>query len=248
MAFAESSKMFPINPDVSLELLSRGIEQFLIQREGMVCQSFQTPDGYSIQTRKQDDWKKFAMLDNAMQVNVSIAGDYFSVSTGGAKWVDKAIAGGMGMILMWPLALPLLTFSSVGWWQTRQLPEKIMEFVQQFLMSSGQSIYIPPAYENPYQPQEDSFAQYNAQAQKYEPTPPYAPQAPGFRAPQYGTTQREQEKTCPVCNALVPATSKFCPECGNSLEAPKFICLACNAELDKEYKFCPDCGEKTGIE
>jgi len=52
---------------------------------------------------------------------------------------------------------------------------------------------------------------------------------------------------CPKCNARVPATSKFCPECGATLTAPPaetINCPKCGHPVLKTAKFCPDCGTK----
>jgi len=52
---------------------------------------------------------------------------------------------------------------------------------------------------------------------------------------------------CPKCNARVPATSKFCPECGGTLAAPPAEttnCPKCGHPVLKTAKFCPDCGAK----
>jgi len=52
---------------------------------------------------------------------------------------------------------------------------------------------------------------------------------------------------CPKCNSRIPATSKFCPECGQSLEIRAVEtkkCPKCGNEVLKSAKFCPDCGNK----
>jgi len=51
---------------------------------------------------------------------------------------------------------------------------------------------------------------------------------------------------CPNCNARVPATSKFCPECGTTLTAPTGTtkCPNCGHQVLNTAKFCPDCGNK----
>lgn len=51
------------------------------------------------------------------------------------------------------------------------------------------------------------------------------------------------EKTCPGCGAVVPDGSKFCTECGMSLQPP--VC-ACGATLEPGSKFCNQCGRKVG--
>ncbi len=50
---------------------------------------------------------------------------------------------------------------------------------------------------------------------------------------------------CPNCKAHVPATSKFCPECGTSLTPPAAAtinCPKCGHSIPAGSKFCPDCG------
>ena len=52
---------------------------------------------------------------------------------------------------------------------------------------------------------------------------------------------------CPKCNEHVPATSKFCPECGTSLTPPSAAiikCPKCGRSIPASSKFCPECGEK----
>lgn len=50
---------------------------------------------------------------------------------------------------------------------------------------------------------------------------------------------------CPKCGAHVPATSKFCPECGTSLTPPLAVtinCPKCGHSIPASSKFCPECG------
>ncbi len=47
---------------------------------------------------------------------------------------------------------------------------------------------------------------------------------------------------CPACEKTIPASSKFCPECGAAV-AKKF-CPECGAKLTGNAKFCPECGKK----
>jgi membrane protease subunit (stomatin/prohibitin family) len=50
---------------------------------------------------------------------------------------------------------------------------------------------------------------------------------------------------CPKCGAHVPATSKFCPECGTQLTPPSagaINCPKCGKSIPAGSKFCPECG------
>ncbi|MBS7614493.1 SPFH domain-containing protein [Candidatus Bathyarchaeota archaeon] len=52
---------------------------------------------------------------------------------------------------------------------------------------------------------------------------------------------------CPNCSARIPATSKFCLECGTKLERQTTAtknCPKCGKSIPATSKFCPECGEK----
>jgi len=49
---------------------------------------------------------------------------------------------------------------------------------------------------------------------------------------------------CPKCSEPLPATAKFCPNCGASTQANR--CSQCGAELPPNAKFCPSCGTASG--
>ncbi len=52
---------------------------------------------------------------------------------------------------------------------------------------------------------------------------------------------------CPKCSAKVPATSKFCSECGTTFTAPATgttNCPKCGHPVITTAKFCPECGNK----
>ena len=48
---------------------------------------------------------------------------------------------------------------------------------------------------------------------------------------------------CSNCGNQIPATSKFCPECGKQQATSKF-CPECGAKVSSTAKFCPECGFK----
>lgn len=57
------------------------------------------------------------------------------------------------------------------------------------------------------------------------------------------TQQAAQQTTikCPSCSAMIPSTSKFCPECGQQI---KTFCSSCGTKVAPGTKFCPECGGK----
>ena len=51
-------------------------------------------------------------------------------------------------------------------------------------------------------------------------------------------------KECYACHAKIPATSRFCPACGVSIEQQ--FCSECGEKIAPGNKFCPNCGAKVG--
>ncbi|MCR4784726.1 MAG: SPFH domain-containing protein [bacterium] len=48
---------------------------------------------------------------------------------------------------------------------------------------------------------------------------------------------------CPNCGSAVPQGSKFCPDCGTKIAPEEKVCQ-CGAKLPPGTKFCPSCGTK----
>lgn len=52
---------------------------------------------------------------------------------------------------------------------------------------------------------------------------------------------------CPKCSAKIPATSRFCPDCGTTITPPStatMACPKCGKTIPSSSKFCPECGKK----
>ena len=52
-------------------------------------------------------------------------------------------------------------------------------------------------------------------------------------------------RACANCGSTMPASAKFCPECGTKV-ATKAFCTNCGAEVGANAKFCSECGTKIG--
>src|SRR5262245_2875123 len=68
--------------------------------------------------------------------------------------------------------------------------------------------------------------------------PPVVPGGPAALAGRVGPAG-SAPGTCGRCAKPVPASARFCPECG---AAQALTCPRCNARLDRPSRFCPDCG------
>ena len=56
-----------------------------------------------------------------------------------------------------------------------------------------------------------------------------------------------EEIECPNCHTKLAANAKFCPECGNKVEAKRpAFCTECGEPINPGSKFCSSCGTKIG--
>jgi len=62
------------------------------------------------------------------------------------------------------------------------------------------------------------------------------------------STQPQHTASCTnsKCKAQVPATSKFCPECGKPVVAATSKCPGCQHDVAAGAKFCMNCGKRLG--
>eukprot|EP00457_Paulinella_chromatophora_P008982 gb/GEZN01009032.1/.p1 GENE.gb/GEZN01009032.1/~~gb/GEZN01009032.1/.p1 ORF type:complete len:356 (-),score=51.03 gb/GEZN01009032.1/:216-1283(-) len=88
-----------------------------------------------------------------------------------------------------------------------------------------------------------------------QPKPAAKPASVPASAPASSSTAPITTKiTCNGCDARIPSTAKFCPECGGDPSAIKKAdvfasgdsCSKCNAKVPPSAKFCPECGTKPG--
>lgn len=101
--------------------------------EGFRCQKLIIPDGGTlIQIEKIGDWRKVVGMSTALSIIFHQVGSTVNVEIGEARWVDKAVVGGIGwFVIFWPLAIT----SSIGVWQQAKMPERIFRHIAEFLIS-----------------------------------------------------------------------------------------------------------------
>ena len=85
------SKVFKLPESMSVEQVGRGIESFLRDRKKLITEGTITPDGYFVQAKGEDGWKKIAGLDLATQVQIVQVQSMITVEVGSGKWSDKDV-------------------------------------------------------------------------------------------------------------------------------------------------------------
>lgn len=226
------SRIFKLVNDVDIEQIGVGIENFLKIKKHLYAEGMYTAEGYMVQAKQEDGWKKWVGMDAAIQVQLYKTESLITVNIGSGKWVDKAGAAIAGSILFAPLAVT----AAVGAWAQKKLPEEIFNFIEQFIMTGGQNITVSMGSSRGIKDSQIICPGCHAVNDK------------GTRFCMSCGTALSKE--CPNCHASVELHMKFCTTCGFNLEEQKkedlklIICPECGIELLQDSKFCPECGMK----
>jgi hypothetical protein len=217
------SKVFKLVDGVDVEKIGRAVESFLRDKKNLMTEGMKTQEGYLVQAKQTDSWKKFVGMDSAIQIQIFDSGNMVTVNIGAGKWIDKAGAATVGMLVFAPLAIT----AAIGAFAQKKLPEEIFNYIEQFLMSGGRSVTHTMSASKSLRENEvlcPSCKSPNSASSKF--------------CDSCGTKLSQE---CPGCRAPVAQGAKFCPECGTSVQA-KTSCSNCNCELEANAKFCPECG------
>ena len=224
------SKIFRLTEGITTESIGREVETFLRTEKEMIAEGIASSDGYLVQAKEESGWKSFAGLSKALQVQIIPSGNSeVMVNIGNGKWIDKAGAAAVGMLLFAPFAIT----AAVGAYGQKKLPSEIFECIERYIMSGGKSIRRNVTFDKIGDNQ--------------------------IKCPSCGTLNYRDTKfcsgcgnklinICPSCGAEVSLDKKFCPECGNSMTLIKTNkCPSCGAEVKDGLKFCPECGTSMEI-
>ncbi|MFN3930019.1 MAG: zinc ribbon domain-containing protein, partial [Thermoflexus sp.] len=143
---------------------------------------------------------------SALNVALRREGDKLIVEVGAGKWVDKAVAAGAGVFILWPL----LFTAAYGAWQQSQLPKRTFEFIQHFI-ATGAAMPVDTAAWSAqrYQEAKRYVSSFEAAA---SPAP-----APSGEASTPSSVSAY--RFCPSCGAELPSGARFCPACGAKIGA-----------------------------
>ena len=225
------SKLFKLDDGMTAETIGRAVEVFFREKKKMLAEGMTTPEGYLVQAKEEQSWKKFAGMDQATQVQIfQSTPDSVTVNVGTGKWMDKAAAAGVGAIVF----APLMATAAFGAFKQQKLPQEIFDEIEYFIRTGGKSVTVSMG------------ASVAAKANHTVVCPGcHAENAQGTKfCSSCGTPLSE---TCPNCHAAVSMETKFCPECGENLvKAKEKHCSNCQSILEEVTKFCPECGTKAG--
>lgn len=248
------SKIFKLIDGIDTDLIAHGIEGFLRDKKNLTTESLKTPEGWLIQAKQTESWKKFAGMDTAIQVQLMQTGELLNVSVGSGKWIDKAGAATIGMVLFAPLAVT----AAIGAWGQKKLPEEIFDFTERFIQTGGKSAIVTMGASQALKDGQvlcPNCHVPNEKGQKFCSScgTKLTAVCPGCQAdvplgikfcPNCGTSMEpaKQEQSCTNCGFSIPEGVKFCPNCGTPVTSAKSLCPSCGHEIPQGSKFCPECG------
>ena len=130
------SRVFQKVNGVTVDGIGRSVQNFLRSSKGLVVQGGKAGEGYVVQAKDDDSWKKVAGMASAIEVQISDVGNGILVNIGNAQWSDKIGAGVIG----WFVFAPLAVTSIVGTVQQQKLPgeifAQILSMLRQVILSA----------------------------------------------------------------------------------------------------------------
>lgn len=225
------SKMFITN-GIEIEKIGVAIQGFLREKKGLHAEGMKTPQGYLVQAKEEEGWKKFTGMDTSIQIQMFPAGDnQVMINVGQGAWIDKAGAATVGAIAFAPLAVT----AGIGAWMQKKLPGEIFDFVERFILSGGKSVTVSMAASLDKQDGQvlcPSCSAANPEGAKF-----------------CTVCGSKLGKECPSCVGAIGLDTKFCPNCGaNVQEEERKSSIKnypqCSNECAVSAKFCTECGHK----
>jgi TIR domain len=90
------------------------------------CQQMNTEDhDLLIQVKKRGGWREFVGMATSLNIVFHQSGDNLIVEIGAGKWIDKAAAGVVSLVVLWPLAVT----AGFGAWEQIKLPDRIFGYI-----------------------------------------------------------------------------------------------------------------------
>lgn len=220
------SRVFQKMNGITVDGIGRSVQNFLRSSKGLVVQGGKAGEGYVVQAKDDDGWKKVSGMASAIEVQISDIGNGILVNIGNAQWSDKIGAGVIG----WFVFAPLAVTSIVGTVQQQKLPGEIFAHIERYVASGGHDMYMGTDFVNP------SAGCIICPHCKSE-----VPAGQAFCS----SCGKPLTKQCPGCNESIPLNLEFCPKCGANTNMPRAIrCVACGASLPPDSAFCIVCGAR----
>jgi hypothetical protein len=129
-------------PSVDFARLAEALESWFLS-QSFHCQVLTTEDGgLLLQVEKQGGWRKFIGMSTALNVMLRRREQQLEVEIGAGRWLDKGVAAGVSLVVLWPLAVT----AAMGAWDQAKMPQRVFDFVAQYV-SDVEASALRPALE-----------------------------------------------------------------------------------------------------
>jgi hypothetical protein len=197
-------------PNLDLNHLAYAIGDWY-RAQRFEVQVFPVPgEGMVVQARQQEGWRNALGMSSALNIGLRYKETTLIAEIGAGKWTDKALAGGVGMLFVWPLFFT----AAYGAWKQSALPQRTFEFIQAFI-GGGAMQNQPPYQQAPPYPQSP-----------YPPAPHTPPAPPTPYTPPSSATPPPQTN-----DAATQIAPRFCENCGNAVSPTAKFCASCGAKV-----------------
>jgi hypothetical protein len=97
-----------------------------LDAQGFDCQQMNTEDQcVLLQVKRRGGWRDFVGMSTSLNIVFNQSGDALVVEIGAGKWIDKAAAGVVSIVVLWPLALT----AGFGAWEQMKMPDRIFDYI-----------------------------------------------------------------------------------------------------------------------
>jgi len=97
-----------------------------LDAQGFDSQQLATEEnGVLLQIKKRGTWRDFVGMSTSLNIAFNQRDDNLTVDIGAGKWIDKAAAGAVSLVLLWPLAVT----AGFGAWEQAKMPDKIFDYI-----------------------------------------------------------------------------------------------------------------------
>jgi len=250
---------------INLEKLADDMSNmFLLQ--GYQSQHFINRDSVMVQLKKGGELQALLGMQAALTVTMNRTPGGVLAVIGQQQWVDKAAAGAVGMLILWPLAftagagairqsnltsqvlntLDSLVRQQISNVQVSLAPDYMIAQAQQQLAQSQPQQPQPPQYQQSQLPPPPP-PHYASQPQQMPPAPmphyqPPAQQPPPAPMPHY-QPPAQQPPPVPMPH-YQPPSALLCPQCGTHYDTGDTFCSHCGFSFVQQQPTCASCGAK----
>ena len=235
---------------LDIERIASELENMFLMQSYQV-QHFGDRNHTVVQFKKGGEFAAIVGMQAALTLTLQNTPGGLMAVIGQERWADKAAAGAVGMLILWPLAFT----AGAGAIRQSNLAQQLLSALDAVVRQQNASVQVGPA---PFQMLPPQVQQQLSPPPAYgqqapPPPPPYVQQAPP--PPQWGPPPPVRpgqvppmpaappaKVVCPHCHAPNDAGDVYCARCGKPLAVQKSLCPHCGAPVKPDAAFCTKCG------